>query len=797
MVLVVNLIKGVSTSMFKIVKKLQLNPTMYQYDVLAKRCAESALPGQFVIVKHGEYGERVPLTITDYNRTAGTVSIVFQALGDSTKKLALLQEGDELFDFVGPLGNPTEFAHYSDEDIKKMRILFLCGGVGTAPVYPQVKYLKERGVGADVIIGARNKDLIIYDDHMEAVAENLYIATDDGSRGFHGNVVECMKSLIKEGHVYDHIVAIGPMIMMKFATLAAKELQIPITVSLNSIMVDGTGMCGACRVTVGEELKFTCVDGPEFDGYLVDFDNAMQRQQMYKTEEGRKLIREQDRLHPNENCTCEPHEDEEERTDEGHLTGSIHDTEKLVDTEGRAWDKKVRVPVREQDPKERSRNFEEVCYGYNLEEALQEAARCLNCKVPRCVAACPVHVDIPNFIQALKQGDVKEAGRIISAQSSLPAICGRVCPQESQCEGACVMGIKSDAVAIGKLERFVADTNLHNGIVYGDREPLNGKKVAVIGSGPAGLSCAGDLAKKGYSVTVFESLHELGGVLVYGIPEFRLPKDRIVKKEIENIKKLGVEFETDVIVGRTVTIDDLLEKENFDAVFIGSGAGLPNFMHIPGESSNGVLSANEFLTRANLMKAYDDAYDTPIAIGKVCVTVGAGNVAMDAARTALRLGSESIIVYRRSEEEIPARAEEVHHAKEEGVNFQLLTNPIAIESDERGWVTGIRCVKMALGEPDASGRRRPSPIEGSEFTIPCDTIIMSLGTSPNPLIRSTTKGLETTSWGGLIVKEESGETSRPGIFAGGDAVTGAATVILAMGAGKQAAAAIHEYIQSK
>lgn len=762
--------------MFKIVRKKQLNPNMYQFDIYAPRCAESALPGQFVIVKHGEYGERVPLTITDYDKTSGTVSIVFQALGDSTKKLAELEEGQELLDFVGPLGNPSELVELNDEELHQKKILFLCGGVGTAPVFPQVQYLKNRGLATDVIIGARSEDLIIYDKEMEAVAENLYIATDDGSRGFHGNVVQCMKQLIEEGREYNQIVAIGPMIMMKFATIAAKELNIPIIVSLNSIMVDGTGMCGACRVTIGDEIKFTCVDGPEFDGYLVDFDNAMQRQTMYKSEEGRKLMREMDAAHPNENCTCKTDEAEAEFT---HT------------------DRTKRVPVREQDPQVRRHNFDEVCHGYNLEEAMAEAARCLNCKVPRCVAACPVHVDIPNFIQALKEGQVEEAGRIISKQSALPAICGRVCPQELQCEGSCVMGIKNEAVAIGKLERFVADTNLANGVVFGEKEAPKGKKVAVIGSGPAGLSCAGDLAKRGYEVTVFESLHKLGGVLVYGIPEFRLPKDRIVSKEVENIKNLGVTFETDVIVGRTVTIDDLMDKEGFEAVFIGSGAGLPNFMHIPGESSNGVLSANEFLTRANLMKAYDDTYDTPIAIGKVCVTVGAGNVAMDAARTALRLGSESIVVYRRSEEEIPARGEEVHHAKEEGVQFNLLTNPIEILSDEKGWVTGVKCIKMELGEADASGRRKPRAVQGSEFVIPCDTVIMSLGTSPNPLIRSTTKGLDTHEWGGVIVDGDTGATSREGVFAGGDAVTGAATVILAMGAGKQAAAAIDSYLQSK
>lgn len=759
--------------MYKIVMKRQLQENMYHYDILAPRCAKSAQPGQFVIVKHGEHGERVPLTITDYDREAGTVSIVFQTLGDSTKKLAALNEGDMLTDFVGPLGNPSDLVELSAEELKQKKILFLCGGVGTAPVYPQVKFLREHGVEADVIIGTRSKNTLIFEEEMKSVAGNLFVATDDGSYGFRGNVVQCMRHLIEEGREYNHLVAIGPMIMMKFATLAAKELGIPIVVSLNSIMVDGTGMCGACRVVIGDEVKFTCVDGPEFDGYLVDFDLAMKRQQMYKTEEGRKLLREQDMAHPNPDCTCEEPKQEV------------------------AFDRTKRVPVREQAPTERVKNFKEVCYGYDQEEAIKEATRCLNCKVPKCVAACPVHIEIPQFIQALKAGDVEEAGRIIARSSALPAICGRVCPQEEQCEGACIMGIKNEAVAIGKLERFVADTNLKNGVTFGEKEEPKGIKVAVIGAGPAGLTCAGDLARKGYDVTVFESLHKLGGVLVYGIPEFRLPKDTIVNQEIENIRKLGVKFETDVIVGRTVTIEQLMDEENFEAVFIGSGAGLPKFMGIPGESANGVLSANEFLTRANLMKSYDDAYDTPIAIGKVCVTVGAGNVAMDAARTALRLGSESKVVYRRSEEEIPARVEEVHHAKEEGVDFNLLTNPIEILEDENGWVCGVKCVRMELGEADASGRRRPVEIPGSEFVIPCDMVIMSLGTSPNPLIRSTTKGLETNKHGGFIVEEGTGATTREGIFAGGDAVTGSATVILAMGAGKQAAAAMDSYLKNK
>ena len=454
-----------------------------------------------------------------------------------------------------------------------------------------------------------------------------------------------------------------------------------------------------------------------------------------------------------------------------------------------------RVPVREQDPKVRATNFEEVCYGYNVEEAQLEASRCLNCKNTRCVGACPVSVKIPQFISEVAAGNFARAAEIIAEDSSLPAVCGRVCPQETQCEGSCILGIKGESVAIGKLERFVADWSRENGGVKPAVAPANGHKVAVIGSGPAGLACASDLAKLGYDVTIFEALHRPGGVLEYGIPEFRLPKDKVVAAEIASVKALGVKIETNVIAGRTVTIDSLLDEEGFDAVFVGSGAGLPRFMNIPGEHYNGVFSANEFLTRNNLMKAYRDDYDTPIHAGKKVVVVGGGNVAMDAARTALRLGAETTIVYRRTEKELPARAEEVHHAKEEGIQFAMLTNPVEVLGDEKGWVKAVKCIRMELGEPDESGRRSPVEVPGSEFEIETDTVIMSLGTSPNPLIAKTTKGLETNRRG-CLVADENGATTRPGVFAGGDAVTGAATVILAMGAGRKAAAAIHEYIQN-
>ena len=460
-------------------------------------------------------------------------------------------------------------------------------------------------------------------------------------------------------------------------------------------------------------------------------------------------------------------------------------------------DRMKRVPVREQEPKVRATNFEEVCLGYNEEEAMAEASRCLNCKNPRCVGKCPVSVPIPRFIEQVKNGNFAEAAKIIAEASALPAVCGRVCPQERQCESQCVLGIKGEAISIGKLERFVADWSREHNVDLSETAPKNGKKGAVIGSGPAGIACAGDLAKLGYDVTVFEALHEAGGVLVYGIPEFRLPKDTVVKSEVENLKKLGVKIETNVIIGRTVTIDELFDEEGFEAVFIGSGAGLPRFMGIKGEDANGVFSANEFLTRNNLMKAFKENYDTPIKAGTKVAVVGGGNVAMDAARTALRLGAEVHIVYRRGEEELPARVEEVHHAKEEGVIFDVLTNPTEILEDEKGWVKGMKCVKMELGEPDASGRRSPIAIEGSEFVMDVDTVIMSLGTSPNPLISSTTKGLEVNKRGCIVATEETGASSREGVFAGGDAVTGAATVILAMGAGKKAAAGIHGYLQNK
>jgi glutamate synthase (NADPH/NADH) small chain len=761
--------------MYKILKKKWLSKNICLMEVEAKDLALSAKPGQFLIVKKDEFGERIPLTICDYDVEKGTITIVFFVLGKSTKDIGTLEEGEYFQDVVGPLGVESEFLHEDLEVLKNKKVLFVGGGVGTAPIYPQVKWFAKNGLKADVIVGAKTKELLILEDELKNVADNLYIATDDGSYGFHGLVTDVIDDLIKnQNKHYDHVVAIGPMIMMKFVCLKTKEYGIKTTVSLNPLMVDGTGMCGACRVRIGDKIKFACVDGPEFDGHLVDFDEAMRRQNMYKTEEGRAMLRKSDgATHSAKDCPIDSHEEQDLKS----------------------LPKNKRVPVREQDPKVRATNFKEVTFGYTLEEAKREASRCLNCKNPLCMQGCPVSINIPAFIQEIKNGNIEEAGKILMTYTSLPAVCGRVCPQETQCEGKCILGIKGEAVAIGKLEKFVGDYLLKNPIEINVPEK-NGHKVGVIGSGPAGLTVAGDLAKMGYDVTIFEALHKTGGVLTYGIPEFRLPKDEVVQKEIENIKKLGVKFKTNEIIGKTKLIDKLLDEEGFDAVFIGSGAGLPKFMNIPGENLNGVLSANEFLTRVNLMKGYLDNYETPVKVGKKVAVIGGGNVAMDAVRTAKRLGAEVHIVYRRSEKDFPARLEEVHHAKEEGVIIDPLTLPKEILGNEKGEVIGMRCIHTKLGEPDASGRASFIEIPESEFIMEVDTVIMALGTSPNPLISSTTKNLETNRWK-CIVADDFGQTSRKGVFAGGDAVSGAATVILAMGAGKKSAKAIDEYIKSK
>nr|WP_072514574.1 bifunctional dihydroorotate dehydrogenase B NAD binding subunit/NADPH-dependent glutamate synthase [Ndongobacter massiliensis] len=764
--------------MFEIVSKEILSGEIFSMEIVAPRIAQHCHPGQFLIIKADRYSERIPLTLADYDRTKRTVTVVVQRVGASTKKLAEYKVGDMLEDVVGPLGRPSDFLYERPDVLRKRRYCFIGGGLGNAPIYPQVKWMKRHGVDVDVIMGARTKELIFWEEKMRAAAENVYVTTDDGSYGREGMVTKCLEDLVKkENKHYDQIIVIGPMIMMKFVCkLTAKNgLNIPTIVSMNPIMVDGTGMCGACRLTVDGEVKFACADGPEFDGHKIDFDEAMNRMKLYKTPEGRAQLRlrEGDSFHSGE-CV-----DVAEEATDGDSVWKV-------------------VPISEQDPLIRSNNFEEVCLGYLPEEAKREAARCIDCKNPKCVDGCPVSIDIPGFIRFLKEGNFQESFRILSESTALPAVCGRVCPQEEQCEGRCIRGLRGDPVAIGKLERFVADWARANELAPA-QPPMErkGQKVAVIGSGPAGLACAGDLAKMGYDVTIFESLHLAGGVLQYGIPEFRLPKETVVEYEVENVKRLGVRIETDVFVGRSITIKQLMEDEHFEAVFIASGAGLPRFMHIPGENANGVLSANEYLTRTNLMRAYDQKYDTRVTEGRSVAVIGGGNVAMDAARTALRLGAESRIIYRRSENELPARTEEVHHAKEEGVIFNFLQTPTEILVDDQGWVSAIRCVKMKLGEPDESGRRRPEVIPGSEFVLAADVVIMALGTNPNPISTRTCEEITLNRWKGIVINEQTGMTTMPGVFAGGDAVTGSATVILAMGAGRKAAAGIDQYLSEK
>lgn len=766
--------------MSKILRKETLAPNIYLFDVYAPKIAASAKPGQFIILIADKYSERIPLTISDYDVDRGSVQIVVQASGESTKKIAKFEEGDEFKDFVGPLGRESEFCHMDIDELKDKKYLFVAGGVGTAPVYPQAKYFKENGLHCDIIIGAKSKEFVILEDNLRSVCDNLYIATDDGSYGFKGLVTDKLSDLVENEHKkYDHVVSIGPMIMMKFVELTTRKYDLPITVSLNPIMVDGTGMCGACRVNVGGKTKFACVDGPEFDGHLVDFDSAMKRQKQYINNKKTKEIKDH-------NCTIDMAVEASQVKYDENLKEEIEIK--------KAEDRFTRIPIANQDPDVRNKNFKEVCLGYTPQEAVLEASRCLNCKKPQCVDGCPVSIDIPGFIKEIASGNFEQAYKVLSLYTSLPAVCGRVCPQETQCEERCVLGNRGDAESIGKLERFAADYARRHHININDAPKVIDKKVAVIGAGPAGLTCAGELAKMGYKVTIFEALQESGGVLTYGIPEFRLPEE-VVAHEVENIKKYGVKIENNTVIGRTLSVDDLV-KDGYQAVFIGSGAGLPRFMNIPGENLNGVYSANEFLTRNNLMRSFDDNYDTPINVGQKVAVIGGGNVAMDAARVAKRLGADVSILYRRTEKELPARIEEVEHAKEEGIKFEMLTAPTEIIGTEDGWVKSLNCVRNKLGEPDESGRRRPIKIEGSDYTEDFETVIMALGTNPNPLIASTTKNLEIENWGGIIIDEDS-KTSREEIFAGGDAVTGSATVILAMGAGKNAAKSIDEFLRNK
>ena len=760
--------------MFRIAEKYPINTskTIFRVSVEAPLIAKSAKPGQFAIFRLDEFGERFPLTIADYDPEKGTVSFNFQPAGKSTQMFSLIEPGDYIADIVGPLGRPAEI------NPNAKRVCVVGGGTGCAINYPVAKELKRLGIAVDMICGFRSEDIVIMEDEFRAASDNLYITTDDGSYGEKGFVTTKLKELLEAGVQYDSVLTCGPVIMMKYVAETTRPYGVKTTASLNPIMIDGTGMCGGCRLTVGGERKFACVDGPEFDAHLVDWDSLLERNNFYLGEESDQ----------NEHV-C--------RITGGVRRGEYKPSE--ADENENPVKRMTKHPMPEQDPQVRAKNFNEVALGYGSFTARLEAMRCLNCKDPQCVKGCPVNVRIPEFISKVKTGDYEGGYEVIATTNSLAAVCGRVCPQERQCESRCVRGVKGEPVAIGRLERFVADYHMEHADAgeQPQKAAPNGHKVAVIGSGPSGLSCAGDLIKKGYDVTVFEALHKCGGVLAYGIPEFRLPKS-IVDREVKNLERAGVKFVTDCIIGRTMQLDQLFE-EGYEAVFIGSGAGLPQFMNIPGENLLGVYSANEYLTRINLMKAYRDDYDTPIkSDAKRIAVIGGGNVAMDAARCAKRMGADEVfIVYRRGRDELPARAEEVHHAEEEGIEFKLLNNPVEILGDANKHVVGLKCVKMRLGEPDASGRRGVTPIEGSEFVIVADAVIVAIGTTPNPLLRSTTPGLETNKKGCLVVNEDSLETSRQAVYAGGDAVTGAATVILAMGAGKQGAASIDEYLSKK
>ena len=743
--------------MNEIVEKRDLAPSLTLFKLYVPDIAKKVKAGQFVVLRADDYAERIPLTVAEFDRKAGLITVIFQAVGSSTQKMAKYEKGQTLLDVVGPLGRPSHIENFGT-------VVCVGGGVGVAPVLPIAKALFEAGNKVISIIGARTKEMLILEDEMKAVSTELYVTTDDGSYGHHGFVTDVLKQLIEKGEKIKEVVGIGPVVMMKAVSDVTRPHNISTVVSLNTIMVDGTGMCGCCRATIGGETKFVCVDGPEFDGHQVDFKELIARQKMYNREERRAMWDHQ--------CKLE------------------FQAKQLKKTKRRE-----RMP--EQDPKKRIQNFNEVALGYTRENAIREAARCLQCKNMPCVEGCPVNITIPAFIKKIKEGDFMGAIHAIKETNALPAVCGRVCPQETQCEQLCVLGKKGEPVAIGRLERFAADYEAQQGdIRVPEVAKPTGKKVAIVGAGPAGLTVAGELSKKGHEVTVFEALHKAGGVLVYGIPEFRLPK-AIVQREVDYVGKLGAKIKVDVIVGQAVTVDELF-AEGFDAIFVGTGAGLPYFLNIPGENLNGVYSANEFLTRANLMKAYlFPEYDTPVRVGSKVAVVGGGNVAMDSARVAKRLGADHVyLVYRRSRAEMPARAEEAHHAEEEGIDFRLLTNPIKVVGDENGWVTGIEVVKQQLGEPDASGRRRPVDIPGSNYIIDVDVVIVAIGQGPNPILTQSGAGLELRKSGNIVADPETGKTSRKGVFAGGDIVTGAATVILAMGAGRKAAASMDEYLKT-
>ncbi len=759
--------------MNKIISKEQFSEKVFRFEVEAPLIARSRRAGHFVIVRVGETGERMPLTIAAADKEHGTISLVVQNVGLSSQKLCALEAGDYITDVVGPLGRATHIENFGT-------VVCAGGGVGVAPMLPIVQALKAAGNRVVTVLAARTKELIILEKEMRSSSDEVIIMTDDGSYGDKGLVTEAIERVIKREKV-DKCFAIGPAIMMKFVCLLTQKYQISTDVSLNTIMVDGTGMCGACRISVGGQTKFVCVDGPEFDGHQVDFDEMLKRLAAFRKEEREELE------HWNESHAQEDASRDAEWRKELRL--SVKPKERMA---------QARCTMPELEPSYRARQLrEEVNQGLSVETAQMEARRCLDCNNPGCVQGCPVGIDIPRFIKHIEKGEFVKAAHAIKETSTLPAVCGRVCPQEKQCESRCIhLKTGGKAVAIGYLERFAADYEREHCVVEPIRPTLrHGVKVAVVGSGPAGLSFAGEMTKRGYDVTVFEALHEIGGVLKYGIPEFRLP-NKIVDAEINLLVKSGVTFVKDCIVGKTISIQEL-EEQGFAGIFVASGAGLPNFMGIPGENAINILSSNEYLTRVNLMDASNPDSDTPVPMGKNVAVIGGGNTAMDSVRTALRLGAEkAFIVYRRSEEEMPARVEEVHHAKQEGVEFLTLHNPIEYIADEQGRVKEIVLQQMELGEPDASGRRRPVPVEGGVVRVAADLVIVSIGVSPNPIVPSSVEGLELGRKGTIAVSEKM-QSSIPTLFAGGDIVRGGATVILAMGDGKQAAASMDEYLQNK
>ncbi len=769
--------------MYYIIEKKKIAEAIYSIKVLAPKIAAKRKAGQFIVLIVDEKGERIPLTIAGSDKDAGTIDIVFQAVGHTTQHLASLKvgRGDSIKDILGPLGHPTYIKNFGTA-------VCIGGGLGIALAMPITEALHEAGNNVISIISARNESLLLMEDRLRKISNELLIATDDGSKGFHGFPTQILQEMIDNKRKIDIVFAVGPVPLMGAVCKLTQPYNIKTIVSLNPIMVDATGMCGACRVTVGGKTKFACVDGPEFDGHQVDFDTLTKRLRIYtdgETEDSQK------------DAQAEAYQMDEEKTETFKKVEEELSSQQTVLKEGEKKPKIPRQSMPEQKPETRAKNFKEVPYGFNIELAQKEASRCIQCKKPLCFEGCPVNIDIPAFIKLIGEGDFIGAARKIKETNGLPAVCGRVCPQEDQCEKVCVIGKKGDPVSIGSLERFVADYEREHGDEFIPEIPeKTGRKIAVVGSGPAGLTVAGDLAKKGHDVTIFETLHKAGGVLVYGIPEFRLPK-AIVESEINYLKKLGVKIELSFVIGMSETVDELFD-EGFDAVFLGTGAGLPMFMQIPGENLNGVYSANEYLTRVNLMKAYDPEYDTPILRKKKVAVLGGGNVALDSARTALRLGGENVyIVYRRSRTEMPARIEEVHHGQQEGLEFKFLMNPIRIIGDDKGWVKGLECIKMKLGEPDESGRRRPIPIEGTEIVLDVECVIVAIGNGPNPLITAVTPDINTNRRGNIVADEETGVTSKKGVFAGGDIVTGAATVILAMGAGKKAAVAIDNYVMGR